>query len=472
MTETDAAADPVDIPVTFLPYLEKYRLYKLFKDMMQDLIVNLPRDPLKHMKNFLRNIEGSDSIKLMLLVSPELNFDVPSVVKAMIKDFGFFVITRRTILDHYEKHDDFKPGCVDTALMSEVTKAITFKDEVIQNGWLMYDHPCTLREARCLQQDGVIPTVALAIMPTPPVAPPAINNRTKSRNFFQQDFQGLLYAYKVSLKEVHIDPSDSIDTISSKCFNAIRACSSGAQGPKQGFHATGAPGVYRVALIGPRGAGRKTQAALLAKHFGLVCLNFRKLFAEASAGDDDIGKWLRQHGPSVEMKAQIVRRRLLEKDCIDYGYVITSFPTSGAEFELFDNMETPPNRIIFMNTEIETCKSRILARGVDWCTGKSTASGAPRSLPHPRDSKEVVEAELDFYFSEGVAEMRAAAGLSAWEIDSNQPIDQVQTKLQAAIMAAPSCDIKVNQGGVGLENARIDKPLSRSRQFTRRTRTQ
>ncbi|XP_063545804.1 adenylate kinase 8-like [Cydia strobilella] len=456
MTETDAAANPVDIPVTFLPYLEKYRLYKLFKDMMQDLIVNLPRDPLKHMKNFLKNREGTDAIKLMLLVSPELDFDVPSVVKAMIRDFGFFVITRRTILDHYEKHDDYKPGCVDPALMSEVTKALTIKDEVMQNGWLMYDHPCTLREARCLQQDGVIPTVTLAIMPTPPVAPPAINNRTKPRNFFQQDFEGLQYAYKVSLKEVHIEPSDSTDTISSKCFNAIRACSAGAQGPKQGFHATGAPGAYRVALIGPRGAGRKTQAAALAKQFGLVCLNFEKLFAEASARDDDIGKWLHQHGPSMEMKAQIVRRRLLEKDCIDYGYIITGFPASGAEFELFEHMEIPPNRIIFMNADMETCKSRILARSVDWCTGNMTARGAPRSLPHPKDTKEVVEAELDFYFSDGIAEMRAAAGLSAWEIDSNQPIDHVQTKLQAAIMAAPSCDMNFNQSGGGLENARVD----------------
>ncbi|XP_048005773.1 adenylate kinase 8-like isoform X2 [Leguminivora glycinivorella] len=424
--------------------------------MMQDLIVNLPRDPLKHMKNFLHNHRGSDPIKLMLLISPELQLDVDTIVKGMIRDFGFFVITRRTVLDHYEKHDDFKPGCVDPALMSEVTKALTIKDEVIQNGWVMYDHPCTLREARCMQQDGVMPTVTLAIMPTPPVAPPADNNRTKQRHFFQQDFEGLQYAYKVSLKEVHIDPTDSEDAISSKCFNAIRACSAGAQGPKQGFHAVGAPGVYRVALIGPRGAGRKTQAVLLAKHFGLVCLNFEKLYAEAMCRDDDIGKWLRQHGPSVEMKAQIVHRRLLEKDCIEYGYVITGFPNSGAEFELFEHMETPPNRIIFMNGDMDTCMNRILARSMDWCTGKVTTRGAPRSLPHPRDTKEVAEAQLDAYFSEGIAEMRAAAGLTAWEIDSNQSIDHVQTKIQAAIMAALSSDIKFNQSGGGLETARVD----------------
>lgn len=31
MTETDATKRPLEMPETFLPYLEKYRIYKLFK---------------------------------------------------------------------------------------------------------------------------------------------------------------------------------------------------------------------------------------------------------------------------------------------------------------------------------------------------------------------------------------------------------------------------------------------------------
>ena len=31
MTETDATKRPINMPETFIPYLEKYRIYKLFK---------------------------------------------------------------------------------------------------------------------------------------------------------------------------------------------------------------------------------------------------------------------------------------------------------------------------------------------------------------------------------------------------------------------------------------------------------
>lgn len=75
---------------------------------------------------------------------------------------------------------------------------------------------------------------------------------------------------KTFSQEVHVYPTDDTDKVSNKCFNAIRACLGGAQGPGQGHHVVGAPGTYRVIIIGPRGSGRHTQAQMTAKHFGLV----------------------------------------------------------------------------------------------------------------------------------------------------------------------------------------------------------
>lgn len=50
--------------------------------------------------------------------------------------------------------------------------------------------------------------------------------------------------------------------------------------------------------------------------------------------------------------------------------------------------------------------------------------------------------QLDNYFSEALAELRAAAGITAVEFDASQSFDGVQVKLQAAVMAAPSFDIE------------------------------
>ncbi|KOB73214.1 putative adenylate kinase-like protein C9orf98-like protein, partial [Operophtera brumata] len=173
-------------------------------------------------------------------------------------------------------------------------------------------------------QDGVLPTVTLELIPTPSPAPLTPNPLTPPRDFSQQDF------------EVYIDPEDNDDKIAVKCFNAVRACAAGAQGPRQGHHVVGAPGIYRVLIVGPRGAGRRSQALALAKHFGLVYLHFEDLLNEAKEQTDDIGETLRRHGPSLQLKADI--------DCIDHGWVLTGYPTSGNEFERLDTMTTPPNR--------------------------------------------------------------------------------------------------------------------------------
>ncbi|KAJ0180892.1 hypothetical protein K1T71_002977 [Dendrolimus kikuchii] len=413
--------------------------------MVHDLVVSLPKDHLKHMKIFLgRRLHSSkDTDRVILLVSPDLKLDIKALAKQLIKDLGIFVITRRCVMDRYEKHDEYVPGCVSPVLMSEVTKILTMKDPVPQAGWLMFDHPCTVREARCLQQDGVLPTVTLFLTPTPKQATPTDDPLTPARSFFQQDIEGLKYAYKATLKEVHIDSDDDSEKVATKCFNAVRACAAGAQGPLQGYHVVGAPGVYRVILIGPRGSGRKTHSVILAKHFGLVCLNFTQLFNEAYEKKDDIGDKLRNHGASVQLRAEIVKRRILKKDCIDNGWVLTEYPASGNDFELLDNMETPPNRIVFLNANWDTCKARMTNLAVDWCTGKPAAAGSgPRVLSHPRNEETTLDQELDTYFTESLAELRAAAGITAVEIDANVSFDQVQVKIQAAVIAAPAFDIE------------------------------
>ncbi|CAB3259290.1 unnamed protein product [Arctia plantaginis] len=444
MTETDCTKRPLQMPERFIPYLDKHRIYKLFKDMIRDLIINLPRDHIKHMKIYLSHhvYINKDVDRVMLLIEPKLTFGIEALARQLIKDLGCFVITRRCVMDRYEKHDNYEPGHVSPVLMSEVTKCLALKDPVPHAGWLMFDHPCTVREARCLQQDGVLPTVTLVLMNTPPPAPPASNDHTSARNFFQQDFEGLKYAYRATLKEVHIEEEDDLEKIVSKCLNAVRACSTGAQGPKQGFHVVGAPGLYRVVLLGPSGSGRNSQARALAKHFGLVYLSFQDIFNEAREKDNEIGARIRKFGTSIQVRAEVVKERLLRKDCLENGWVLAGYPTCGNDFELLENHSTPPNRIIFLNADTETCKARKLANGVDWCTGKTVPFGGPRVLRHPQDNEEVLDYELDAYFSDALAELRAAAGLSAEEIDANEPFDKVQVKIQAAVIAAPIFDIE------------------------------
>ncbi|XP_026324064.1 adenylate kinase 8 [Hyposmocoma kahamanoa] len=257
------------------------------------------------------------------------------------------------------------------------------------------------------------------------------------------------------MSEIHIDPEDDIDKISTKCFNGIRACVVGAQGPSQGYHMYGAPGTYRVLLIGPRGSGRKTQGRMLALHFGIVYVDFWELLMEAKERNDEIGEKLRLYGPSVRLKIDIVCRRIMQKDCIDNGWVMVGYPTSGVDFENLENITTPPNRVIFLNVNWQTCKERAMSVAVDWCTGKRVAPGSgPRTVIHPGENEAQIDNDLDYFFSEALAELRAAAGITAVEISAEQDsIEEIQVKIQAAVIATPAYDIVI---GCPLRNVRGD----------------
>ncbi|RVE39833.1 hypothetical protein evm_015517 [Chilo suppressalis] len=124
-------------------------------------------------------------------------------------------------------------------------------------------------------------------------------------------------------------------------------------------------------------------------------VNFNDLYNEALQRNDEVGEKLRNFGSSVLLKAEIIKRRIMKKDCIELGWVMSGYPTNGMDFENLDNMATPPNRVIFMDASWETCKKRLKERTVDWCTGEPAAPGSnPRVLSHPVKTESNIDMEV------------------------------------------------------------------------------
>lgn len=96
--------------------------------------------------------------------------EIEALARQLIKDLGCFVITRRCVMDRYEKvilrnfieiimiiinkllrdfvqlqHDKYEPGHVSPVLMSEVTKCLTLKDPVPHAGWLMFGNNSSVK---------------------------------------------------------------------------------------------------------------------------------------------------------------------------------------------------------------------------------------------------------------------------------------------------------------------------------------
>jgi len=62
----DETKRPVRIPSDFATYAERHELYSLFQDMLQQLLVDRPADPLQHARDFL----VKPSVQRTIVVGP------------------------------------------------------------------------------------------------------------------------------------------------------------------------------------------------------------------------------------------------------------------------------------------------------------------------------------------------------------------------------------------------------------------
>ena len=122
-----------------------------------------------------------------------------------------------------------------------------------------------------------------------------------------------------------------------------------------------APGparVTRLVLIGPPGAGKGTQAALLAKRLGVTKVSTGDMLREAIAAGTPLGREaapLMERGELVpdELLIGIVRERLARPDT-QHGYILDGFPRTVRQAEGLAEMdgEVKAGRFVVINFEV------------------------------------------------------------------------------------------------------------------------
>lgn len=128
-----------------------------------------------------------------------------------------------------------------------------------------------------------------------------------------------------------------------------------------------------VIFLGPPGAGKGTQAGLVAKHFGIPKISTGDMLRESIALKTPLGL---QAGPLMEqgrlvpdpLLIGIVRERLERADC-ESGFVLDGFPRTLNQAEGFEHMRggDKASELVVLNVEVP--RSELLRRlsGRRWC---------------------------------------------------------------------------------------------------------
>jgi adenylate kinase len=177
----------------------------------------------------------------------------------------------------------------------------------------------------------------------------------------------------------------------------------------------------RLVLLGKQGAGKGTQAARLAEHYGIAHVSTGDLLRAAAAAGTPAGKEAEQYmnrGELVpdDLVLRIVEERFAEDGLADQGFVLDGFPRTLAQAEKLEEILAghPLDVVINLDVPTEIVLDRIAGRRVCENCGTTYHVSAPpkddwtcdvcggRVVQRDDDTEEAVMRRLELYEKETV----------------------------------------------------------------------
>jgi adenylate kinase len=184
----------------------------------------------------------------------------------------------------------------------------------------------------------------------------------------------------------------------------------------------------RIILMGPPGAGKGTQAKVIANHFGIPAISTGDIFRANVAGRTPLGVEAQRYmdkGEYVpdEVTNSMVRDRLAQPDA-EPGFLLDGYPRTVAQVEELDDMLATSgaalDAVVVLTADEEELVSRLLARA--------------KTEGRADDTEEVIRHRQDVYTKETapLIEVYGSRGLVK-QVDGMGEIDTVTHRVFDAL---------------------------------------
>lgn len=122
----------------------------------------------------------------------------------------------------------------------------------------------------------------------------------------------------------------------------------------------------KLILLGPPGAGKGTQASVIAEMFGIIQLSTGDMLRAAVASGSDLGKKAKdimERGALVpdDVIIEMIRERIARSDC-DNGFILDGFPRTSAQAEELDTMLAEQGKSLNAVIEIKVDDTALVKR--------------------------------------------------------------------------------------------------------------
>jgi adenylate kinase len=184
----------------------------------------------------------------------------------------------------------------------------------------------------------------------------------------------------------------------------------------------------RIVLMGPPGAGKGTQAVMLAERLGVPHISTGDIFRANVAGGTPLGVEARKYMDAGEfvpdsVTNDMVRDRLAQPDAAE-GFLLDGYPRTVSQVDELATIlaahHVSIDRVIELTVDVDEVVGRLLKRSSD--QGRSD------------DTEDVVRHRLDLYFAQTAPLVAAyqTQGLLA-QVDGMGSIDEVTGRVLAVL---------------------------------------
>ncbi len=192
----------------------------------------------------------------------------------------------------------------------------------------------------------------------------------------------------------------------------------------------------RIALLGPPGSGKGTQATRLAQQLAIPQLSTGDMLRAAVSAGSPVGRKVKavmERGELVpdELVVAVVVQRLLQPDAKN-GFILDGFPRTVAQAETLDDILRAEELNLDCVLELRVDEDVLLGRILNRAREAKINGRAARA----DDTEEALKVRLQQYRrqAEPLADYYRSKG-NLRSIDGLQPIDIVATSLLEAIAA-------------------------------------
>ncbi|XP_027505831.1 adenylate kinase 8 isoform X5 [Corapipo altera] len=319
-----AMEDPAQLwPPPVGTYAEEQGLFQLLQNMLEELLIHKPDDPIEFMINHLKQ-NNDDAPKICILGPPASG--KTTVAMWLSKHFDAIRVSQETLLFNetlalteeakaYKEKNQKIPNALWANLIQERLSNV----DCIKQGWILEGFPENQEQAWMLQSFGIFPRHVVMLYasdtvliernsgkrldpltqevyhttfdwPSDPlvqerlVKPEDLSEQEVSKKLleYHRNFPEVFQIYQKVLKSINAD-QPSVDVLSQVLTYV------------QTRHRSAAPFTPRIIFCGPPGSGKSLQAALIAQKYGVVNICCGQLLKEAVADNTNLGELIKPY---------------------------------------------------------------------------------------------------------------------------------------------------------------------------------